>query len=405
MPVQECSLTITNQEFLPEIISNKDTIRPKVTNITNLLLQDGSLPNEKETIAYLGEIDGKWDFWDRLYSVEKDTVFNYTPFFLIPDLEIKLDNEITDFYPLSDYKVSPRILYYPFGLFVVRLRIYLKFSRKMSVDGFIEFQRNIEDNLYIVDLFNNISEKNEDKQYQNDKTSWTHSIKNLDQKLTVGFLKECLHWAFGDPNSSGPLPDFHTNQLENDQSYRITYLYQSPDVDDSDIASIISEDTRSFSYDREQRLSSPQFGNFTEDMLVVNHQGAAIVTPYFWEISPNNRRWKRLQLLNNFYLGSDMARFERQYGGSIVRELDELLDQISKGKLAGDPLVPKYLVMMREALTLGSRLRGARYRVYEELEPEQKHRHLEEIESYLDRIVDHDSKLREAIKQIAPRLI
>lgn len=68
--------------------------------------------------------------------------------------------------------------------------------------------------------------------------------------------------------------------------------------------------------------------------------------------------------------------------------------------LVGNPIEPETLIIMKETLEFGSRLRGVRSRIYEELEPDFKQGRLQEIGEYTDRMIEHDSKFKKAVEQL-----
>ena len=381
--ITECSVTFSSRYFLPEVISGQRSVNNQLENVTNALLYDSSIPDAEVSIGDLGRSTGKWDFFNRLYPPERDTVFDYAPMFLIPR-----DNwRITPFFThdrFEDSKVSIRVLYYPFGLFVVRARIYLKFKDPQSPGEFADIRDDLQQKIHPYKC-------SKDGSCRSNHPNW-YSNNN-----TISLLEECLRWAF-----SEDIPNHHWGRLSEVPIHQTTYVYDDIEPNDNELATLVTGDARPTSEDHISRWATPQFGDLKNDVLVTKPQGSVLITPYFSNINASSRRWKRIQLLNNKYLSTDFAIFKRQFSVTVLRELRQLLDEISSGSLTGDPIEPKRLVMIREAFTFGSSLRGIRHRFYDELAPTESE--VGQVDSYINRIVDHDPKLREGVKNLIPRL-
>lgn len=151
-----------------------------------------------------------------------------------------------------------------------------------------------------------------------------------------------------------------------------------------------------------QAVVEPVLGKFEDDEIVVDSRGSLVHTPYVASVSANNRRWKRLQVLNNIYLGTDLARFEKYHFGHLMTELDKNLDEFVYGTLYGVPISSKFLAVLRELLDFGDALKTLRGDAYEVLRPEQKDHYYQQIEDATNRASEHESELRKVLRSIFP---
>lgn len=382
MGIREGTVTLSTQLFLPEVLSDKGSLDPEFVNLNDSLLSDGTIPNDGYHVTDLGTLDGRWSFWNRLHSVEKDTTFHYSPLYLATSLDCQLSRWFTGEFSSDDYKINVRVLYYPFGLLVTRLRVYFRFDDEVSVEEFVRFRKQLSEQI----------------QARSQATRYGRGLCGRDDNLLKVVNEQVLTEVFRD------VPDTHWGRLGNLNPYVVTYLYEASGLGSDERAKLLKGDPRPLSDHIVEEMTGDGFGQLKDDTLVVDRTDALLHTPYFSTISPRNRRWKRIQLLNNIYLATELARYEHDYATTIQNQLKRTLDALNDGTITGVPLRPRYLVAMRESLSLGNRLRGVRAKAYNELEPDHKDEYLRDLREYTGRMIEHDSELREAIRRLAPRL-
>ncbi|MFA9418453.1 hypothetical protein [Natrinema sp. HArc-T2] len=364
MGIKSGTITELCQEFYIETIFDQSKISTEFKHYCDSLLTDGSLPDRPLTVDNVGEFEGGWSFWKNLYSNEKENNFHFQPEFCIPSNSVEVPEWIMSRYDLVDYKVSPRVLYYPFGYFVVRIRIYFEFESEKTVKEFLNFERSIQESLKIV-----IGQKKQ-------------SIQSIFENIN--------EFVFDDD-----VPEPYVGKNGDRKVSTISYLYEYSDVSKNDRARIMRRENREIPERIATTVAEPFLGYLEGDRISVDPEGAAIVTPTFDTLSERNRRWKRIHLLNNIYIAYDFALLERQHLKRIRDELSVLLDDFNRGTLFGNPIEPRYLVILEAIMDFGIHLRVTRGEVYEELEPiEMKDRVQPDIDDYIDRVVNHNSFLR-----------
>lgn len=368
MGIKSGTITEFCQEFYIESIFDRSKIDNKFKNYCDSLLTDGSLPNRPLVVDNVGEFEGGWNFWKNLYSNERENNFHFQPEFCIPSNSIKFPEWIIDRYDLADYKVSPRVLYYPFGYFVVRVRVYFEFGEEKSIKEFLNFERSVQKNLYF-------------------------SIGQKEQTIQSIF-RDINKFVFGDE-----VPEPYVGKNGDRKVCTISYLYEYSDLTKKDRARIIRRENRDVPERIATTVAEPFLGYLEGDRISVDPEGAAIVTPTFDSLSERNRRWKRIHLLNNIYIAYDFALLEQQHLKRIRDELSALLDEFNRGTLFGNPIEPRYLVVIESIMDFGIHLRVTRGEVYEELEPIEMKERLD-IDDYIDRVVNHESFMRSFPKEI-----
>lgn len=389
MAIQQGSITESVVHFVPEVIGEGGgTMDSRFELFSESLLRHGEPPNSGETYSFgdIGGFQGPWEFWNDLRPQETDHNFHFRPRFSTLSIALELSPSFQERFSVSDYKISPRVVYYPFGLFVVRLRIYFKLSSPASVPEFIAFQNALFDN---IDVWSRSPSADSYLEWHSDSDNIVKSI-----------LGQVLESIF-----DGSVPDDHWGRAGDLHSYPITYLYGEHDLSADELFKITHQDTRDYRETHIQSLVNSKVGQFEGDEILVDGEGSTIHTPYFETISPKNRRWKRIRVLNNIYLATEIARFEQNNTGRLTSELDRDLDEFVEGTLYGVPLSPDFLVILRELLLFGNRLKDLRGDVYDELRPESKDRLYNQVTGYIDRDTQHESDLRQAVKSFFPDFI
>jgi hypothetical protein len=304
--------------------------------------------------------------------------------------QFRLARTVYSQYPIEDSKITCRLLFYPFGLVTVRFRTYLRFNKHIQIKQFIDIVNQISSNICRINIKDG---------------AYVPIQKSVFRYIFEHFLSN----AFPSPDplrdKKGNIPDKYWGILGSIKEYPIIYIYDDTSLSDAEIAKLLILEQRSLSDKYIDRISVPSFGQFENDTIIVHKQGTVLQTPYFSEISSRNRRWKRIQLLNNAYLTTELMTFERDFAQNYIDILQSTLDALSTGTVTGVPIKPKYLVLMHESLRLSSRFRGIRSRMYEEIEPNSKEQHMRQISEYTRRIIDHSSILKETISTLAPGLL
>ena len=398
MAVQECSLTLSSNLFLSELYDERSRLDNNLVNVIDTVLIDGTIPNANFQVRR-SSFDGFWSFWEDLHEVEKDCTLNYSPLFNdyppsdgYASHQLELSERIIEEHQIEDSKLTCRIVFYPFGLLVIRLRAYLYFGDEIEIEELISLA-----NILPKEIGRRLAKKG------------PFSIllgEDSTESLFKSIFEEFLSAAFlGGKASKSAVPDEYWGQLGSINPFPIIYIYDDEQLSDSETAKLIKLDRRNLAARYVESITSPVLGHLENDTIVVSKQGALLQTPYFSSISSANRRWKRMQLLNNIYLASELANFERDFGYKYTNILQSTLDELNSGTVIGTPIQPKYLVMMRESLLLGPRLCGVRNRVYDELSPNNHSQYISQIDEYTNRIIDHSSMVRDGIKKLAPGLI
>lgn len=374
MGIKSGTLTEFTQEFYTETIFRQDKVRPHFQNSCDSLLTDGDPPNGSFQISNIGEFSGGWNFWHHLYAHEKENTFHFQPEFYIPSDGGSLPRWVVNRYNLEDYKISPRILFYPFGYFVVRVRIYFEFENKVSVGEFLNFERSVQEELSI-------------------------STENKERNLQTIFT-DINNYVFHDD-----IPEPYVGKCGDRKISTISYLYESDELSKSDRARIIRREDRDVPERIADNVTEPYMGYLKGDRISVDLDGAAVVTPSFSSLSERNRRWKRIHLLNNLYLAYDFAMLEEIHLKRIRDDLTELLDEFNTGKWFGNPISPRYLGILQAVIEFGIHLRVTRGEVYEELEPiEMKENVRPDIDDYIDRVLEHESVLG-GLSDLIPKIL
>jgi hypothetical protein len=369
MGIKSGTITEVCQEFYTETLFRHKKISPEYKNICDSILTDGQAPSETLQIKDLGTFEGGWRFWNHLYEPEKERDFNFQPQFCIPSNDLEIPEWILNRYDLVDYKISPRVLFYPFGYFVVRARVFFEFEDEIPVDDFISFEKSLKNELIVSP------------------ESGNGSIQDVFKPINDFVFKNT--------------PEYYVGKQGDRKTVRILYLYESERVSKEDRAKIIRRDKRALSDGEIEDVGQPYLGYFKHDEISVDPEGSVITTPNFKSISERNRRWKRIQLMNNIYLAYDFALLERQNLKRIRDNLRSLLDEFNFGSMAGNPIRPRYLVLLQSILDFGTNLRGTRGQAYESLEPmEMKESVGPNLDQYIDRLLKHDSVLRNILQRL-----
>ncbi|WP_459193647.1 hypothetical protein [Halosimplex sp. J119] len=374
MGIKSGTLTEFTQEFYTEAIFRQDKLRSKFQNTCDSLITDGDPPSRPLYIDKIGEFTGGWNFWNQLYNHEKEHNFHFQPEFCVPSGGAHLPSWVINSYNLADYKISPRILFYPFGYFVVRVRVYFEFENEVPVREFLNFERSVQKELEI-------------------------SIENGDRDIQSIFM---------DINKSvfaGDIPEPYVGKNGDRKVCSITYLYESDELSKSERARIIRREERDIPERTANEVAEPYMGYLKGDRISVDLEGAAVVTPSFSPLSERNRRWKRIHLLNNLYLAYDFALLEERHLKRIRDDLTELLDEFNTENWFGNPISPRYLGILQAVLEFGAHLRVTRGEVYGELEPlEMKENVQPDIDDYVDRVINHESVLG-GLSDLIPQVI
>jgi hypothetical protein len=383
MTVKEGTYTISSHHFIPEVLNDSSAIDTKFYNWSQSLLIEGNPPGSNQTysLGSLGNFSGYWSFWDELHPIETDYFFNFAPQYEVLETEFELDQQFQSRYEIRDYKLSPRLLYYPFGLFVVRFRVYLEFKNSQSVKELARLLDALEDNIHVFS-----------RDYRADPYLAWYS---RDDSVVTEIFREVSRQIF-----DSSIPDTHQGYLGNKRTYPVNYIYQSEKLSDGQRAQLISRDARPLADHTISGKTDSKFGKIAGDQIYPDSSGMFVRTPYFQSISAKNRRWKRIQLLNNLYLASDIAIFERDYVQKLSDPLEGSLDGFTSGTLMGTPLSKKFLFLLRELLRFGPQLRVLRGQIYEALEPSSKTDLHDRVIRFTDREIDHESTFREFAKSL-----
>jgi hypothetical protein len=385
MSIDEGSITYCVPYFVPEILCDSNNIDNRFRSFNESFLRTGLPPNSGEPYEFenIGGFDGPWTFWNKLRSYETHGNFTFQPRFGALDLALELDSNLQSRYDIVDAKITPRLLYYPFGLFVVRLRVYISLATSVASSTFVRLQNELFD---AIDVWRRNSRSDT-------YLDWHSSGEHISRSI----LKQIVTTLF-----EIPLPDRHWGRLGDLYPYPITYLYGSHDLSLEEKFALTSQETREYNHDTMRAVVQPELGQFEGDEIIVDSSGSLVHTPYLDSIRPDSRRWKRLQVLNNLYLGSDLARFEKYHFGQISAELDKNLDEYVHGTLYGVPISTKLLVVLRELLDFGDGLKTLRGDVYTQLRPEQKDHYYQQVQNTTDRATEHESELRKLLRVILP---
>lgn len=367
MSIKSGTITLTSQELYLEAIFDQNKLTPVVKNSCDSLITDGTIPECQISIGDIAEFSGKWTFWQKLYRQEREYNYNFSPLYSVISSGLKLPDWICHRYNIVDYKVSPRLLLYPFGLFVIRVRVYFEFEEYTSVNEFINFERSIINEL-------KIGHSNE-------------SIQSI--------FKTVNKFMFND------VPDYYIGRNMNRGIYKILYLYESNGLSELERAKIIRRETREITDKQVTETAKPYFGDYQEDRISVDSRGAILSTPLFECVSERNRRWKRIHLLNNMYIAFEFAQLEINNYKRIRDRLSTTLDKYNSRKVFRDPLSPRSMAILDSLLEFGVHLRDLRGELYSYLEPvDMKENVKPDVDQYIDRTINHQSYARALLNKI-----
>lgn len=253
---------------------------------------------------------------------------------------------------------------------MVRWRTYFEFSSSKSVEKFTNFQESLEKEI---------------------------KIQNESDSIDIqSVFEEINEFVF-----RSDVPDYYVGKNRDRRVSTINYLYQYYDLNKQDRAKLIHQDSRNMKQRTALRASDPYLGYLQGDEISIDPKGAVIVTPAFDDIRGENRRWKRIHLLNNIYIAYDFALLERYHMKRIRDFLVQLLDEFNHGTILRNPLDHKYLAILDAVLEFGIHLKVTRGEVYNELEPvDMKERVKPDIDDTITRLLDHDPILKKYMPSI-----
>ena len=377
MGIKEGTITEMSQEFYLEPLFEDAEVNTKLINVSNNILADGDTNNVDIDIPNVGSFNGGWDFWDNLSYTEKNSNFDFKPLFCKPDFKLQLSNYIEERYNLENSETTARILYYPFGLVVVRFRIYFEFRNETSVDEFINFEKSIR--------------KDIKASFDSDIPEWTELSGSLIQNL----FRPINDWMF-----TRRTPNEYRDRRGDRRVTRVLHLYTSTDLEDSDKSKLIRGDNRDRKDEIIAKEVSPYLGELPTDEFSVSRKGGIIQTNAFNEHQPWSRRWKRIHLLNNIYIAYDFATFEDVNAGIIRDKFSEKIDDLNRLGFT-NPITAKQIKGIEAALQSGKQFRQIRGRVYEQLEPtDRKNDIMPDIDENVNRLLNHETIIEKSISSL-----
>jgi hypothetical protein len=142
-------------------------------------------------------------------------------------------------------------------------------------------------------------------------------------------------------------------------------------------------------------------GKFLEDNIFLSTSGIFAHTTRFDQISPKNRRRRRLNLLNTLYIGGDLGFFTRKYMPRYRSRLRTIDQEVVDGKFFGAPADVELIRRMDDLILLPEGLRGKSRHIYNLLRDEEAiSEYKESLEETTNRLADHDSTFEKILKNL-----
>ncbi|WP_224268514.1 hypothetical protein [Haloprofundus salinisoli] len=384
MEISEGTVVIGNNMFFPEIILEQISVDDWFTKLNKAVL-DGSrydpydeLPEEinRTNILGIGDIDGYWQFWDNCKPNEVEfSSKNLRPLYINPEFKVEISNSLIDKYGIEDYKSECEIVYYAFGLFSIRLKLYYRVSETLSTTEYIKF---INDIPYEVSVTGNSIESSVDP--------FSYIRGTLIDELIIGGKNH------------------HDDTPSYSDLFFISYVYSGENVDDPAVSKVVSGQPKDLAEHIQDEITNSNFGLLADDKLVITDRGAFIYTPEFSDNHIQQRRRKRLQILNNILVALDVSKYEQNSMFSIQRKFREiqasLTNRPNRKTLIGHPIEHWQLAVLDDSLLLADNLEELRGKACRTLVPENRDHIKERIAEMANWMIEHDSELKKAISKI-----
>lgn len=334
----------------------------------------------------LGPDNNPWKFWFRLNDSERRLSFNYTPIYI--DVNRYLDyghaygigmvySEDEGAATIEHMEQSLNIIYYPFGLFSIRLKTNFRVEESISPERLIRLRRSFIHNTGLV------TESELD----------SHPL-STPRTLFSLVRREILNTVF-----VSDIPSNHETKEPDLDFYHLTYLYDVDGIEEESMAKIIADETRPLSSEFTDYKTKNKLGMLKGDYINMSTSGGVLYTPHYNDVNQNNRRRSRISLLNNAYLASDFGIFDKKFLPEIGTELRDIQKQVVDGTHVGLPMDGEGVAALLDVLDLPENFRGTRYQMYRNMtSTEQKEKHRERIENLIPILSQHESDLREAVK-------
>jgi hypothetical protein len=336
----------------------------------------------------LGPDNNPWKFWFKLNDSERRLTYNYTPIYITVDRYLDFDTSMGigmvysgDQEPesIEHLEQSLNVIYYPFGLFSIRLKTNFRVAEPISPERLIQLRRSFIHNTGLV------TESDLD----------AHRLETPRALFSL-VRREILNTVF-----VSDIPSNHEIEEPDLDFHHLTYLYDADEIDEESMAKIVADETRPLSSEFINYKTKNRLGMIKDDYISMSASGGVLYTPHYDTVNQNNRRKSRISLLNNAYLASDFGMFDKKYLPEIGIELRDIQKQAVDGTRIGLPMDGEGVAALLDVLDLPENFRGTRYQMYRDVTSlEQKKKHRKRIENLIPILSQHESGLREAVKSL-----
>lgn len=373
-----------HRDHLPEDITKYESIEASRLEKVEILGEEVAVDTDRlakkippATFDFgpsIGPNNNPWRFWFKLNDSERRKSYHYTPIHLETNTDIGYsrsgysESENLQGVDLEHLEQNLNVIYYPFGLFSIRLKSSFRFSEPISAERLIELRRAFVHN--------------------------TRTRNRPDNLMTV-IRNEILSAVFAE------IPGTYELYEPDLDIFHLTYLYDVSDMGEKGVAKLVADETRDLSSDFIEYKTQNRLGMLEGDQIYMTASGGVLYTPHLDSVSQRSRRTSRIALQNNAYLASDFGMFDQKYVPEIGVKLRDVQQELVDGTLVGLPLEGEGIAALIELFDLPESFRGTRYQMYRNISSrEQKEKHQNRIEDLTTLLCQHDSTLRETVKSI-----
>ena len=370
-----------------------------------------------------------------------------------PDIEVKegklvFEGSETDII-LEDTKFKKWILIYPQGIISIRLRVYFRSDRGLNekeMNELIDLVGDIrvpEADIGSTDAVKTKAELLDqfsgwrhlpDPEYDHPKEvlqkllddtgvdvtvaaetdrsilsmdNWTWDIEvksssSLSDSITrhspklITLLREDILSQIYNISKSTPIGISRVSEVP---TYPIVYAYDAQNIQAKDILKMFRYSHQSYDSAYVERHTSRKLGKYAEDNIFILPFGGFAHTNAFDHLDYEEKRKRRLELINSLYVGSDLAHFMMHMDDIINQRLKSIDNKMVDGTLSGTPMDLRTVELLHDLILLTRNIGSLRKRVYDEIRPDGVEDRIESnLERTVTKLANHESDFRQAIK-------
>jgi hypothetical protein len=413
----------SRQEAIEKSAQGAHYVTPRVLN-----------PPETRFGKIAGRNSGSWRYWfDNIESqVNENCHYDYPVQFIqfidhLPEFSVSCESNLlqiehnqdkldprdeTVYFGLSreitDTKLSFRIHYYPFGLIAVRFRMYFDSSDMMHLFDIMNLVHDILPDLRISSqILSDYWDRhttpvwNKIRSYydiDNESDDLSYDVSSNSPKMSESLYTDILTTLL----DSSMYDDFFQRVIPDQDllTYPIIMPYSVHNPTKEGISMVLTNNRSPSESYIDNRLKG-DIGKFLEDNIFLSTSGIFAHTTRFDQISPKNRRRRRLNLLNTLYIGGDLGFFTRKYMPRYRSRLRTIDQEVVDGKFFGAPADVELIRRMDDLILLPEGLRGKSRHIYNLLRDEEAiSEYKESLEETTNRLADHDSTFEKILKNL-----